>query len=581
MKIKANKLIAVLCAVVMLVSTMVPALTLTAFAADVTATISFASTAQRTSQTSSQQVWTKDGITFINDKASASSAVANYSNPVRLYQGSKITVTAPGNITKIVFDCNSSKYATALKDSIGTTATVSVSSDKVTVTPSTISDTFVIAKLTAQVRMDSLTVTYSEAAGACEHANTTDNTTPATCVNAGNTTTTCDDCGEVVAITPIPAFGHTVVEGVCETCGWVDTNYRVPSDDEVIFNFGDNKTVSDTVDGSGISAGKTYTEGDYTFKLDSATKVYGGAYDLKGNSAIKLGTSSEAGSFSFTVPEDIAEVIIYAAQYKTNAATVTVNGVATKLDKQSNNGEYNLITVDTSTTKTVNFEVTTGTRCMINMIVFVKAPAHVHEYSEEVTDPTCTTPGYTTYTCDCGDTYTGNEVAALGHTYNEEVTDPTCTEAGYTTYTCACGDTYTGNEVAALGHTFVNSICACGVGSIEASFLQVQVREDGMADVRLVLTLTADELATLSEVGVYASLDKNDKGAGYATTTVYETVNAGGKVVEAKEGTYFVLVEIINISDFDAKIYVTPFVATETTEALGAMVAFSVNQYID
>nr|MCR4869800.1 S-layer homology domain-containing protein [Atopobiaceae bacterium] len=35
------------------------------------------------------------------------------------------------------------------------------------------------------------------------------------------------------------------------------------------------------------------------------------------------------------------------------------------------------------------------------------------------------------------------------------VTPPTCTAAGYTTYTCSrCGDTYTADEVPALGHSF-------------------------------------------------------------------------------------------------------------------------------
>ena len=107
-----------------------------------------------------------------------------------------------------------------------------------------------------------------------------------------------------------------------------------------------------------------------------------------------------------------------------------------------------------------------------------------HNYEATVTAPTCTEAGYTTYTCACGDTYTGDEVAALGHTYvdgkcecgaedpnyvpphehnyTSEVTAPTCTEAGYTTYTCACGDTYTADEVAALGHTYVDGKCECG-----------------------------------------------------------------------------------------------------------------------
>ena len=38
------------------------------------------------------------------------------------------------------------------------------------------------------------------------------------------------------------------------------------------------------------------------------------------------------------------------------------------------------------------------------------------------------------------------------HSYGTVVTAPTCTEDGYTTYTCNCGDTYVDNSVAALGH---------------------------------------------------------------------------------------------------------------------------------
>ena len=126
------------------------------------ASLSFASTANRKSQTTAQQVWEQNGITLTNDKSASTSNVGNYSNPARFYASSKITVTAAGNITKIIFDCNSSSYATALNNSIGTVsgATVSINSDKVTVTFTTAVESFVIAKLSAQVRMDSITVTY-------------------------------------------------------------------------------------------------------------------------------------------------------------------------------------------------------------------------------------------------------------------------------------------------------------------------------------------------------------------------------------------------------------------------------------
>ena len=83
--------------------------------------------------------------------------MGNYGAPVRLYANSKITVSVVGKIKTIVFDCNSSSYATTLGNSIGTSATVS--SDKVTVNLSDVSE-FIVASLTAQVRIDSLTVTY-------------------------------------------------------------------------------------------------------------------------------------------------------------------------------------------------------------------------------------------------------------------------------------------------------------------------------------------------------------------------------------------------------------------------------------
>lgn len=69
-------------------------------------------------------------------------------------------------------------------------------------------------------------------------------------------------------------------------------------------------------------------------------------------------------------------------------------------------------------------------------------PPHTHSYTSEVTSPTCERHGYTTYTCACGDEYTGDIVAPTGHAYTSEVIAPTCEEVGYTVYTCSCGDSY-------------------------------------------------------------------------------------------------------------------------------------------
>ena len=111
---------------------------------------------------------------------------------------------------------------------------------------------------------------------------------------------------------------------------------------------------------------------------------------------------------------------------------------------------------------------------------------HEHSYVPSVTEPTCTTKGYTIYTCDCGDSYEDDYVDALGHSFEEgectvcgeddpdwnephehsyvsKVTEPTCTEKGYTTYTCDCGDSYEDDYVDALGHSYEEGECTvCG-----------------------------------------------------------------------------------------------------------------------
>lgn len=119
---------------------------------------------------------------------------------------------------------------------------------------------------------------------------------------------------------------------------------------------------------------------------------------------------------------------------------------------------------------------------------------HVHDYvSNKVTKPTCTKPGYTTYTCSCGYSYVDDHTDALGHNltdwevaykptlykpgeeariclncfyeewrvlpplshvhkYTAIVTNPTCTEEGYTTHSCTCSDSYKDNIVPPTGH---------------------------------------------------------------------------------------------------------------------------------
>lgn len=128
--------------------------------------------------------------------------------------------------------------------------------------------------------------------------------------------------------------------------------------------------------------------------------------------------------------------------------------------------------------------------------LYALVEVHEHEHEAIVTKPTCTEAGYTTYVCDCGDIYYGDEVEANGHSYKNGacevcgdkdpdyvtpekpnkpswgniwdcffgcwrgyhkyvsvVTEGTCENKGYTTHTCKqCGKSYKDSYTSARGH---------------------------------------------------------------------------------------------------------------------------------
>lgn len=124
-------------------------------------TLSFADVANRKSQTEQQQVWEQNGVKVTNDKASSSSNVADYSNPARFYKSSSLLIEC-AQMTKIVFTCDDYKaeYPTALQASIGTVEGVTVTVEGVVVTVEFTApvNSFAIATLSAQIRIDTITV---------------------------------------------------------------------------------------------------------------------------------------------------------------------------------------------------------------------------------------------------------------------------------------------------------------------------------------------------------------------------------------------------------------------------------------
>ncbi len=85
-------------------------------------------------------------------------------------------------------------------------------------------------------------------------------------------------------------------------------------------------------------------------------------------------------------------------------------------------------------------------------------PKHTHDFTKNVTVPTCKEQGFTTYTCECGESYIDNYVNALGHReiIDNEV-EPTCTKTGLTEgkHCSVCEEVIVEQEVvSAHGHDF-------------------------------------------------------------------------------------------------------------------------------
>ena len=204
-----KKIISILACVCLLLSVVI----VPVFAAETTATITFDDPAKAT-WSAEQQAWTENGITVTNNKAASTTNIdvsKQYSNPARFYKSSDLTVAYPG-MTQIVFDSDgTSKYITALKDSIKE-GTVTVASDKVTVVFDAPVDSYTINLTGGQVRLDALTVTAIVGEDACTHSETT-------ATSNGNEThsITCNDCDETVSAAA--ACVDSDVNGVCDICG--------------------------------------------------------------------------------------------------------------------------------------------------------------------------------------------------------------------------------------------------------------------------------------------------------------------------------------------------------------------------
>ena len=142
----------------------------------------------------------------------------------------------------------------------------------------------------------------------------------------------------------------------------------------------------------------------------------------------------------------------------------------------------------------------------------------IHEYNQTVTTPTCTEQGYTTYTCECGDTYVADYVDAIGHTPSDSIEEnyvtPTCTETGnkdVVIYCSACNEEIS-REVVTLeanGHTPATAV--------EENYVAPTCTENGSKDVVVYCSVCNEEISRETVI-IDATDHADNDGDGYCDT---------------------------------------------------------------
>lgn len=208
------------------------------------------------------------------------------------------------------------------------------------------------------------------------------------------------------------------------------------------FTFPASSNSSTWQDGSDIGSNNSFTNNDYTLTFENCSKIYSKGNDSTGRGFIKFGTSSVVGTLTFTVPDNVTKVELHLAGYKAKTSKYTINGgtavTLTKQAPESGTSEYDVVSVDTSSTKTVTVAtVSSYTRMVLFSVIYYgdsSTPVCEHTYDDCV-DTTCnkncgysrTAPGHVYANCEataCSNCTNGNRTA-LSHEYTNEY-DASC-----------------------------------------------------------------------------------------------------------------------------------------------------------
>ena len=303
--------------------------------------------------------------------------------------------------------------------------------------------------------------TYTEVIEKIAEHSYTANITDPTCTEKGYTTYTCE-CGDIYIRDYKGATGHDYDSGVVTT---KPTCTKSGIKTFTCGNCGDTYTEDVEALGHGYTSEITtpathLTEGVETFTCvvcgDSYTEVIEKIAEHDYESVVTAPNCTAQGYTTYTCECGDSYVDDYVdALGHTNADAVEENYVAPTC---AENGSKDVVVYCSVCDAEISRET-----------VVINATGH--SYTTDVTNPTCTEQGYTTYTCSCGDSYVDDYVNATGHADNDG--DGHCdmdNEVIDSTVNCDCNCHKSG--ISKFFFNFIlffqkifgsNKTCACGV----------------------------------------------------------------------------------------------------------------------